>query len=88
MISSFDMCFLDQRRSTENSLRGSIHIKASMRNSLVRLSPTTLILFSLLQMEPFCYMVSEVDTTQGPAAFCIWEGEGATEGSCPSVWRN
>ena len=36
-------------------------------------------------MDPFCYVVSEVETTRGPAAFCIWEGEGATEGKCPEL---
>ena len=36
-------------------------------------------------MDPFCYMVSEVETTRGPAAFCIWEGDGSTEGKCPEL---
>ena len=34
-------------------------------------------------MDPYCYLVSEVDTSLGPAAFCIWEGEGSTEGKHP-----
>ena len=30
-------------------------------------------------------MVSELETSLGPAAFCIWEGEGSTEGECPGL---
>ena len=39
-------------------------------------------------MDPFCYVVSEVETTRGLAAFCIWDGEGSTEGKCPGLQGN
>ena len=59
--------------------KDSIHTNVRMSTSLIKLNLTTLILFSMLQMDPYCFLLEVMESSSQLIGFCL-AGDDFTAG--------